>query len=1139
MRFFNFLNNFQIKGKLLLLVSFPLIALLYFSSHAVYNSYIIGQNVQSATILAKLATKVSALVHETQKERGMTAGYLGSKGVKFKNQLVLQRELTDKVYKKFVNFINSIDFTQYPNEFKHNISNAISMMDNLASIRTKVDNLQISTKDAIAYYTKNNAHLLSLINLSVKLNKVPEVIKDVAAFNAFLQAKERAGIERAVGANTLALDKFGPNMRSKFINLISAQKSNIETFHGYSSKEVNDHYSKVMVGEDIDEVNRIRNVLINANEHGGFHVNPEYWFNTITKKIGLLKKTENYIRDNIKADSFLVKQALPIASAIANLLHETQKERGATAGFIGSGGKKFVTILPNQRKLTDKRIEKLYHALKTTDTSSFPILYKQNIKKALEHIKQLPSIRAKVSALKISAKKAISFYTSMNSHFLDTIASITHMGKTAIETRDLTAYYNFLMSKERAGIERAVMSNSFARDKFLPGMKMKFTQLVTQQDSYMNSFLKTARKEFVDFYHKTVKGKAVDEVERMRKIAFDTVTVGGFGEDPNEWFKHMTNKINKLKSIDDYLANRVLQKLKKLKQDAANKMYLDLFTAIIVHILVWVISLVIASNIIKNLQQFKKGLNYFFAYAVREKESMRPIEVNGKDEFAQMSQEMNEGIKKTSYIIEQDKKVVKEIDDVMGKVKNGFFTYTIHQKGATNEVENLRNNINKMLTDTKNKLDNMNKLLSQYGKGIYTFSLNEDQKDGLYGDFGTLSTGLTVLGQDISHFMALFSNSIDNLNDNTNTLITTSSNLSKSSNIQSQSLQETTISIEHISKNIQDNNQNVTKMTNLADELNKVSISGQELAEQTVQAMVNINEKVSSINEAISIIDQIAFQTNILSLNAAVEAATAGEAGKGFAVVAQEVRNLANRSADAAKEIKELVEDASLNAQEGKGIAKNMIEGYTQVSLKVDQTKQIMDQVSQASKLQSSKIQQINNSINNLDTITNQNTKAANELESLASQIEILSNNLAAVMNSVSFDQDAKKRVADPAMTSLISEFKNKHIEFKTKQFKQIDRFQPFKVTSHLECSLANWIKQQENNNNPIIQTPQWEALKQVHKKIHNEVQNYIDKNSQKVSNETLTKIAKSIEDTTIEMFHKLNDILEIHSDYITKRGDN
>ncbi|RXJ95209.1 hypothetical protein CRV02_14640, partial [Arcobacter sp. CECT 8989] len=111
-----------------------------------------------------------------------------------------------------------------------------------------------------------------------------------------------------------------------------------------------------------------------------------------------------------------------------------------------------------------------------------------------------------------------------------------------------------------------------------------------------------------------------------------------------------------------------------------------------------------------------------------------------------------------------------------------------------------------------------------------------------------------------------------------------------------------------------------------AKELTSSVKEGEKLASKTTVAMSEINEQVSEITNAIGIIDQIAFQTNILSLNAAVEAATAGEAGKGFAVVAQEVRNLASRSATAANEIKIIVENATQKANEGKQIASKMID---------------------------------------------------------------------------------------------------------------------------------------------------------------------------------------------------------------------
>ena len=183
------------------------------------------------------------------------------------------------------------------------------------------------------------------------------------------------------------------------------------------------------------------------------------------------------------------------------------------------------------------------------------------------------------------------------------------------------------------------------------------------------------------------------------------------------------------------------------------------------------------------------------------------------------------------------------------------------------------------------------------------------------------------------------------------------------------------------------NNENMNKMMNIANDVNEAANVGSKFAFQTSSSMDEINEKVRAINEAISIIDQIAFQTNILSLNAAVEAATAGEAGKGFAVVAAEVRNLANRSAEAAKEIKDLVQSASDKSNEGKQIAQDMITGYESLTSKITQTKDIIHSVTQFSKEQEVGIIQINETISRLDVATQKNAFTSSNIDVLSKEV--------------------------------------------------------------------------------------------------------------------------------------------------------
>jgi methyl-accepting chemotaxis protein len=188
---------------------------------------------------------------------------------------------------------------------------------------------------------------------------------------------------------------------------------------------------------------------------------------------------------------------------------------------------------------------------------------------------------------------------------------------------------------------------------------------------------------------------------------------------------------------------------------------------------------------------------------------------------------------------------------------------------------------------------------------------------------------------------------------------------------------------------------------------NKVKESitlGQDLANKTALSMEDINSQTSAISEAITIIDQIAFQTNILSLNAAVEAATAGEAGRGFAVVAGEVRTLASRSAEAAKQIKDLVQNAQKKTQEGKDIASDMIEGYSELNKNISTTLELIENVTMANKEQSIGMIQINDAVNNLDQITQQNAQNASSANEIAQKTLEISNTIIAQADAKEFN---------------------------------------------------------------------------------------------------------------------------------------
>jgi methyl-accepting chemotaxis protein len=216
-------------------------------------------------------------------------------------------------------------------------------------------------------------------------------------------------------------------------------------------------------------------------------------------------------------------------------------------------------------------------------------------------------------------------------------------------------------------------------------------------------------------------------------------------------------------------------------------------------------------------------------------------------------------------------------------------------------------------------------------------------------------------------------------------------------------LEETSASVEEITSNVKNNNLDVDKMLKYSNELTISVKNGYESAKNSAELMDRINDKTKSIEEAISIIDQIAFQTNILSLNAAVEAATAGEAGRGFAVVAAEVRNLASRSAEAAKEIKLLVGSATQEANNGKNASTEMIKEYDVLNENIQKTKQIIENISSSLKEQERGIEQVNVAISDLDRATQQNALKAQETKEIANHNDQMAITMVVDTNKTNF----------------------------------------------------------------------------------------------------------------------------------------
>ncbi|PRM94843.1 chemotaxis protein [Aliarcobacter cryaerophilus] len=429
---------------------------------------------------------------------------------------------------------------------------------------------------------------------------------------------------------------------------------------------------------------------------------------------------------------------------------------------------------------------------------------------------------------------------------------------------------------------------------------------------------------------------------------------------------------------------RNLERNKEIKEEL-NKTVSSVTTFILIILLITILSILvtiqlITRNIVSSLNIFQNGLLSFFAFSNKENSNVELINLDGKDEFGKMAQVINENIQKTQDLINQDNVLIEDVKRVVNEVKFGNLNIKIEKSTINDELEELKSSFNEMLEVTKsNVCSDINKVLSV----LDSFS-KLDFRVKIDNDNGKVASGINNLSNIINHMLVENKSNGLTLEESSKMLLFNVNKLNISSNEAAASLEETAAALEEITSNIRNNTESIAKMSQLSNGVTKAVNEGQAMANQTTTAMDEINTQVNLVNEAIGVIDNIAFQTNILSLNAAVEAATAGEAGKGFAVVAQEVRNLATRSAEAAREIKAIVERATVKANEGKEIATNMIDGYKNLNSNISSTMNLISDIENASKEQLLGIEQINDAVNQLDQQTQQNAMIASQSHDIA-----------------------------------------------------------------------------------------------------------------------------------------------------------
>lgn len=613
-------------------------------------------------------------------------------------------------------------------------------------------------------------------------------------------------------------------------------------------------------------------------------------------------------------------QELEALNAVASkLIHELQKESGFSVGYLSAKGKKFSTDLTNQVISTEQKLTDYRQVSNQFNTSESSPQLTNLISSIDQQFEMLGNIRLGVTEQNIPSNEIVQYYIKLNSSLL----AISRLISTFIDdqqiSRQMNAYLYLLQNKELAGIERAILTQAFAAKKPTVEVYNHFVSLLAEQKIYMSLFLDIANEEQEKLLNDTLEGDAVKEVLRIRKTVLKHKK--RLRINANYWFANASTRIEKLKILENIMANKLTESIETAKSVAFTK----LLQLAIIAIIALVISLAISIYLLRQIGGQIRSLSKAMIKVQQHSDLTSNAEVKSGDE--------------------------------LGMLANNFNQMVAHLGNLTGNVRNA------------------SEQLSQTVNEIQQVILTVDKE---------VSSGLSQADQ-----VVVAVNELDA------TVQEVASNCSGTAD-KSKSTHDAAIQGELL---VNQANDSIDK---LSDEINK--------SKAIIQLVADDSNEIGSI---LDVINSVAQQTNLLALNAAIEAARAGEQGRGFAVVADEVRSLAHKTSESTSRIQDMIEQLQNRSQQGvqamlssQECANTTVEGFSGL---FEQLKNITFQSSELSDMnlqnaaateeQSATVDEVNRNIANIQQSYHSTNGNASKLKETAENLDSVARKL---MNDVS-----------------------------------------------------------------------------------------------------------------------------------------